>query len=148
MGPCAFWIAPRNSTGVGKVWSKIYEYDNDGKDSATWCSESINAKGLFDIVIPSNIPSGEYILRSEIVDLTNAYVSNYDDFTMGPRVYSGCVVIDVTGGDDTPLKNPVSILDVYKPYNKTPMFLKNAKAAGFKLPGPAPYTTGKPPAAA
>ncbi|KAJ2823450.1 hypothetical protein GGI24_003676 [Coemansia furcata] len=146
-GPCVFWIAPIASKGVGKVWSKIHEYVNDRNEAnSNWCTQSINQNGWYDFAIPSDIPTGKYILRSELIDITNAYVSNYDDFTMGPRFYPGCIVISVTKGGSGPLKNPVSILDVYKPYNKKAMFPKEMKSKDFVLPGPAPYTTGKVPA--
>ncbi|KAJ2728549.1 hypothetical protein IW152_005940, partial [Coemansia sp. BCRC 34962] len=145
-GPCAFWLAPVSSKGVGKVWSKIYEYTNNGKDDdIKWCSDAIAAnKGFYDILIPSGIAKGTYILRSEIIDIRDASVSNYNDFSMGPRFHSNCLLLEITGTGTTPLKSPVSILEVYKPYYKKPLLPKTVKNGEFKLPGPSPYPPAKP----
>ncbi|KAJ2058919.1 hypothetical protein GGI17_004747 [Coemansia sp. S146] len=143
VGPCSFWLAPFTSKGIGKVWSKIHEYANDGTDDKTnWCSAQLATKGYFDFVIPSDIAPGKYILRSELINILGASVANYDDFTSGPEFYSNCQVLEVTGSGTAPLKNPVSILEAYKKYYKTPLFPKGTKNSKFAFPGPAPYTTG------
>ncbi|KAJ2022758.1 hypothetical protein H4218_001936 [Coemansia sp. IMI 209128] len=145
-GPCTFWLAPVSSKGIGKVWSKIYEYTNNGKDGdeTKWCSDAITTKGYYDVLIPSEIAKGTYILRSEIIDIVDASVSNYDDYSMGPRFYPNCLLLDITGTETAPLKSPVSILDVYKPYYKKPLLPKTVKSSQFKLPSPAPYAPAKP----
>ncbi|KAJ2755942.1 hypothetical protein GGI19_001236 [Coemansia pectinata] len=146
VGPCVFWLSPLEKKGVGKVWSKIHEYTNDGgEDAANWCSAKIvNSKNYYDFTIPGEIIPGKYLLRTEIIDIISAGKTNYDDFTMGPHFYSNCLVLDITGNGTAPLKNPVSIIDVYKPYYKKPFYVEGTKNNLFKLPGPAPYTTGKP----
>ncbi|KAJ2111359.1 hypothetical protein IW146_005414 [Coemansia sp. RSA 922] len=62
---------------------------------------------------------------------------------MGAHFYSDCLVLDITGSGNATLKNPVSILDVYKPYYKKAMFPLGSKDNKFTLPGPAPYTKGE-----
>ncbi|KAJ2872755.1 hypothetical protein GGH93_003766 [Coemansia aciculifera] len=145
-GPCIFWLSPLEKKGVGKVWSKIHEYKNDGKASGSaWCSAKIASNGdFYEFNIPSDIIPGKYILRSEIIDLQESYVSNYKDYAMGAHIYSNCLVLDITGNGTAPLKNPVSILETYKPYYKMPMFPIGTDDSKFALPGPAPYTSGKP----
>ncbi|KAJ2834919.1 hypothetical protein FBU31_001719 [Coemansia sp. 'formosensis'] len=145
VGPCSFWLAPVASNGVGKVWTKIHEYTNDGNEKTNWCSAKIvNNGGYYQFTIPSEITPGTYILRTELIDILGASKTNYDDFTMGPRFHSNCLVVKITGKGTSPLKNPVSIMDVYKPYNKTPMLPTTMANSAFKLPGPPAYTTGKP----
>ncbi|KAJ2068410.1 hypothetical protein GGI03_003156 [Coemansia sp. RSA 2337] len=145
VGPCAFWLSPLEKKGVGKVWSKIYEYTNDGEEKATnWCSAKIvNSNNFLDFPIPEDIIPGKYLLRTEIIDILGGEKTNYADFTMGPHFYSNCLVLDITGNGTAPLKNPVSILDVYKPYYKKPFYTEGTKNKDFTLPGPAPYTKGK-----
>ncbi|KAJ2099347.1 hypothetical protein GGI09_002832 [Coemansia sp. S100] len=143
VGPCSFWLAPLASKGVGKVWSKIHEYANDGKsEKSNWCSAELSKKGYFDFVIPADITPGKYILRSELINILAAGTTNYADFTSGPEFYSSCLVLDITGSGTAALKTPVSILEAYKSYYKTPLFPKGTKDNKFAFPGPAPYTTG------
>ncbi|KAJ2039222.1 hypothetical protein H4S04_008168 [Coemansia sp. S16] len=145
-GPCVFWLSPLEKKGVGKVWSKVHEYTNDGKASdSAWCTSKIATDGgYYGFIIPEDIIPGKYLLRTEIIDLLEAYVSNYEDYAMGAHFYSDCLVLDITGSGNATLKNPVSIMDVYKPFYKKAMFPIGSNDSKFTLPGPAPYTTGKP----
>ncbi|KAJ2415999.1 hypothetical protein GGI10_001296 [Coemansia sp. RSA 2530] len=137
-GPCTFWLAPASSKGKGKVWSKIHQYINNGKDGVEtkWCTDIITAnKGFYDVPIPTGLAKGTYILRSEIIDIRDASVSNYDDFSMGPRFHPNCLLIDVYSIGDDPLKSSESILEVYKPYYKSPMLPETTSYSQLKLPG-------------
>ncbi|KAJ2334330.1 hypothetical protein GGI00_001904 [Coemansia sp. RSA 2681] len=89
-----------------------------------------------------NIAAGQYYLRSEIIDIEDAYESNYNDFTMGPRFHSNCFLLDITGEGKASLNNTVDIMEAYKPYYKKllrPLKIVNSK---FKTPGPVAETKG------
>ncbi|KAJ2641178.1 hypothetical protein GGF44_002238 [Coemansia sp. RSA 1694] len=144
LGPCSFWLAKLSSKGLGASWTKIHQqtYDAD-KTTTEWCTNEIlragsdKKAGTYDLVIPKGIEKGLYLLRSEIIDLTGAAVSNYDDYTMGARYYPNCLVLDITGDGSSPLKNPVDILNEYKKYYKTPLMTGGLDLTKFKYPGPA-----------
>lgn len=70
---------------------KIYE---DGLDSSgVWAvTRLVNNKGKVNIPIPSCIPSGNYLLRAELIALHGA--SSYP----GAQFYMECAQINVTGG--------------------------------------------------
>ncbi|KAJ1918119.1 hypothetical protein GGI09_004541 [Coemansia sp. S100] len=140
-GPCTFWLAPYASKGTGQVWSKFQEFKFEGdNDSAKWCTDKILDKGYYVLNIPAYIGKGKYYLRTEIIDITDAQKTNYEDFTAGPRFHSNCMVLEVTSNSTAPLKNPVNILEAYKKYYKTPLFPKGTANSNFTLPGPAPYS--------
>ncbi|KAJ2746861.1 hypothetical protein GGI20_001014 [Coemansia sp. BCRC 34301] len=147
-GPCSFWLAKQSFKGIGPNWSKIQEYTNNGKtgEDAKWCTDEIlttydgkKKAGTFDVQIPEDIEPGLYILRSEIIDILHAEVTNYDDYTMGARYYPNCLVLDITGEGTTPLKGTADIMKEYKKYYKTPLLA--SPSAKFVYPGPKALTT-------
>ncbi|KAI4917159.1 hypothetical protein J4E90_003666 [Alternaria incomplexa] len=99
LGPIMVYLARVDdalSTKVtGLKWFKIYE---DGMDAnGEWAVTRLyNNKGLVDFVLPSCIPSGQYLLRAELIALHAA--SNYP----GAQLYMECAQINVTG-DPHPL---------------------------------------------
>ncbi|KAJ2839719.1 hypothetical protein FBU31_000640 [Coemansia sp. 'formosensis'] len=99
----------------------------------------VNNGGYYEFTIPSEIMPGTYILRTELIDILSASKTNYEDFTMGARFHSNCLVVKITGSGKSPLKNPVSIMDAYKPYYKKPMLPTTLATKDFKLPGPPAY---------
>jgi Auxiliary Activity family 9 (formerly GH61) len=79
------------TTVTGLKWFKIYE---DGLDSnGVWAvTRLVNNKGKVNVKIPSCIPSGNYLLRAELIALHPA--SSYP----GAQFYMECAQINVTGG--------------------------------------------------
>ncbi|KAJ2580753.1 hypothetical protein GGH95_002421 [Coemansia sp. RSA 1836] len=136
VGPCSFWLAKQSTKGVGAVWSKIDQYTIG--DKKEWCSAHIiNGSGTYDLTLPSDIAPGVYILRSELIDVSDAADSNYDDFTSGARYHSSCVVLDIASKGTSELKNPVDIIKAYKKYYKAPLMPKTVEPSKFVYPGPA-----------
>ncbi|KAJ2736743.1 hypothetical protein IW152_000497 [Coemansia sp. BCRC 34962] len=143
-GPCSFWLAPYSSKGKGKVWSKIHQFTYKGNDDACkWCSSFIKDKGYYDVPLPKGIAPGKYYFRAEVIDHNGARdKSNYLDFTAGAHYYVDCNLIEITGTGTDSLKSPISIMDAYKKYYKTPLFPSTMKNTEFVMPGDdAPFRT-------
>ncbi|KAI1497986.1 glycosyl hydrolase family 61-domain-containing protein [Biscogniauxia marginata] len=77
------------ATGVGAGWFKIDELDYvEGK----WANEIMSAQDMkHTFSLPSNLASGEYLLRSEMLALHGAQDLN------GAQFYIGCAQLKVTG---------------------------------------------------
>ncbi|KAJ2523410.1 hypothetical protein GGI11_001469 [Coemansia sp. RSA 2049] len=72
VGPCMVYMAPLSSQGEGNVWFKVFEqgWDTEAKQ---WCTVMvIDNDGFFDVTIPAEIPSGDYIVRAELLALHKA----------------------------------------------------------------------------
>ncbi|KAJ2741510.1 hypothetical protein GGI20_005137, partial [Coemansia sp. BCRC 34301] len=140
-GPCSYWMAKASSKGTGPNWSKINAYYNtvDG-DKPDWCSNKLKRAGdnaYYEFQLPKLV-KGIYYLRAEIIDLSEASPTNYDDYTMGPRSYASCMMVEITGDGTETLKNLVDIMDTYKPYYKDKLLLGGSvKLKDFTYPGPA-----------
>ena len=78
----------KDATGVGK-WFKIDELDSvDGK----WANEIMGANNMtHEFKLPTGLPSGEYLLRSEMLALHGAQTVG------GAQFYIGCAQLKVTG---------------------------------------------------
>ncbi|KAF3929209.1 Endoglucanase-4 [Arthrobotrys entomopaga] len=80
------------STGSG-TWFKIQELDYV---NGQWANEVLEANnGLFSFKLPTNLPSGQYLLRSEMEALHGSQTIN------GTQWYIGCMQLDITGPGGT-----------------------------------------------
>ncbi|KAK3687480.1 glycosyl hydrolase family 61-domain-containing protein [Podospora appendiculata] len=80
---------------AGGGWFKIWDEGYDEKEKLWSTTKLNNAKGLLSIRLPSGLPSGYYLLRSEIVTLQN--VTNG---VVAPQFYIGCAQLYVQGADN------------------------------------------------
>ncbi|KAJ4292422.1 hypothetical protein N0V90_009084 [Kalmusia sp. IMI 367209] len=80
-------------TGVGAGWFKIDELDYvDGK----WANEIMGAANMSrEFTLPTGLPSGEYLLRSEMLALHGAQTVG------GAQFYIGCAQLKITGTGST-----------------------------------------------
>ncbi|KAH8151405.1 uncharacterized protein LAJ45_04609 [Morchella importuna] len=117
-------------------WFKIY---HDGLTlsgtTETWAVDKLVANaGKYSHTIPSNIASGDYLLRSEIIALHGA------GSTGGAQLYMGCAQITVTGGGSASpatvslpgaysASDPGILVGIYWP-----------KLTSYTIPGPAVYS--------
>ncbi|KAJ2006194.1 hypothetical protein GGI04_001961 [Coemansia thaxteri] len=139
-GPCMVYLAPLESDGVGKVWFKIFE---DGYDLTTkkFCTEKMmDTKGKLDIVIPEDIPQGNYLMRTEVIALHTAderYAGNDDG--PGAELFPNCAQIFlISKGTANPEKyeipgiygfdDPGILINIYDPIKS------------YKIPGPPLYS--------
>lgn len=129
-GPCNTYMAKlTGDTPPTDGWFKIAESVGDGKK---WCTEIfIDNKGVQTIKIPSSIPDGKYIVRSELLALHGANGKG------GAQFYMGCAAIEVSGGTGSYPTNTVSIPGYLKDDDPSVFFdLYNKSQKDYKNPGP------------
>lgn len=134
-GPVIVYLA-KSETGKGAVWFKIYE---DGYTSGSWATDRlIGNRGLVSITIPSDIASGNYLLRGEILALHNAY--NVD----GIQPYVGCIELTISGSGTA---NPggVSFPGAYSASGTGMIFDLYKAFSSYPIPGPALYSPSSVP---
>ncbi|KAJ2457263.1 hypothetical protein GGI02_006155, partial [Coemansia sp. RSA 2322] len=83
-GPCTVYMSSVNDSPTGANWFKVYQKAWDA--TGFWCSQQVNKKPL-EITIPADIADGDYRIRTEVIDLTNAKGSNAVDPSQGPQFY-------------------------------------------------------------
>ncbi|KAJ2087061.1 hypothetical protein IW138_005218 [Coemansia sp. RSA 986] len=137
-GPCMVYMAPLSSQGDGDVWFKIFEegYDVDEKKYCT--IQVIDNHGRMDVTIPKEIPSGDYIVRAELVALYPTKVVGTTQF------YPNCVVVSVTNGAASSLPMGYAIPGIYGYKDEGVLYGRRDDPAKYVVPGPpifAPNTT-------
>ncbi|TGJ80470.1 hypothetical protein E0Z10_g8292 [Xylaria hypoxylon] len=109
LGPMAIYakqVPSASQDPTGASWFKLWEYGYD-ETSHTWATEKLIANdGIVSVRIPSAMPTGQYLIRPEIIALHN--------LAAGPaQFYTGCAQISVEGGSskslDIPAQHKVSI---------------------------------------
>jgi len=95
-GPLIYYLAKvdnaATANAAGLKWFKVAQ---DGLDvgAGTWgVDRMINAGGWHSFKMPSCVPSGQYLLRTELLALHSASTAG------GAQFYISCVQINVTGG--------------------------------------------------
>jgi len=136
LGPCLVYMA-KSDTGAGPVWFKIFE---EGINIANqqWCSMRVKAnKGLLEFTIPANLPSGNYLMRGEVIALHDGNTIN------GAQPYVSCAEITLTGPADGVLPSSdylVAIPGAYKPTDPGLKFnVYNTAIKNYTIPGPKLY---------
>ncbi|QRW16073.1 glycoside hydrolase family 61 protein [Rhizoctonia solani] len=94
--------------GSGTVWTKIYSSGLISASSQTWATDVVNSNGgKHSFILPKSIPSGDYLIRGEIIALHVA--QSYP----GAQFYIGCAQISVVnGGSASPPK--IALPGAYK----------------------------------
>ncbi|KAJ2744056.1 hypothetical protein GGI20_003277 [Coemansia sp. BCRC 34301] len=147
-GPCNYWLASTAQGTDNLKWFRIGERGYTEADG--WCTDFIRKNGRDTVSMPDDLPSGDYLFRAEVIDLTFAGKTNADDITMGPQFYPDCIKYTVTGGKDTkiPTDGLVSLADAYQLTDQG--LLLNLTADGkppgnkYKVPGPAIHNQRNP----
>ncbi|KAK3324125.1 glycosyl hydrolase family 61-domain-containing protein [Cercophora scortea] len=129
----------QTTSAAGGGWFKIWDEGYDEKQKLWSTIKLNNAKGLLSIRLPSGLPSGYYLLRSEIVT-----IQNVTNGVVAPQFYIGCAQLYVQGADDAapiPDSKTVSIPGHIHPSDIGITF--NIYEVPLKLPyvtlGPKPY---------
>ncbi|KAI1073526.1 glycosyl hydrolase family 61-domain-containing protein [Whalleya microplaca] len=116
-------------------WSKIFE---SGYDSATkkWGNDILNDNcGKQDVVVPTGIPAGDYLVRAETIALHAAGSEG------GAQFYMTCYQISVTGGGAASpagvsfpgaysATDPGILINIYNDFGE------------YQIPGPDVYAAG------
>ncbi|KAI9504834.1 glycosyl hydrolase family 61-domain-containing protein [Coemansia spiralis] len=134
-GPCIVYMAPMSSNGAGDVWFKVYEsgWNNITKQ---WCTDKlIDKRGLLDIIIPSNIKAGDYLLRGEIIALHGA------SRLSGTQFFPNCVQLTITGGGSSE-PTGVALPGYYKATDPGILYRRSqTDNSKYIIPGPPIYNS-------
>ncbi|KAI1080704.1 glycosyl hydrolase family 61-domain-containing protein [Whalleya microplaca] len=142
LGPMAIYAKKVRDTSddpTGGGWFKLWE---DGHDDSTqkWATDELIANdGIVSVQMPSSLPSGNYLVRPEIIALHN--------LAAGPaQFYVGCAQISIDAGASKPLDIPaayeVSIPGYIKASDPSVNFNSNPDAPKhfpYPMPGPQMY---------
>ncbi|KAK1778108.1 glycoside hydrolase [Copromyces sp. CBS 386.78] len=137
-GPTQYYLAKvptvssaTNFDGSGAVWFKIFTTmpTMDKKKQLTRPGQ--NEYTTVNATIPSNVPSGEYLLRVEQIALHMASQPNKAQF------YIACSQIQITGGGNGNPEPLVSLPGAYKPNDPGILVnLHNMQPDAYQPPGP------------
>ncbi|KAJ2402960.1 hypothetical protein GGI23_000325 [Coemansia sp. RSA 2559] len=133
-GPCMAYMAPLSSQGAGPVWFKIYEegYDIQAK---LWCTDKIiNAWGIMNVVVPKNIPDGDYLVRAEVLALHQTVVVGSTQF------YPNCFVLTVRNGQGPSMPKGYLIPGIYDYHDPGILYGRNGNLVDYQVPGPPVFT--------
>ncbi|KAJ1904499.1 hypothetical protein LPJ81_002462 [Coemansia sp. IMI 209127] len=134
VGPCMVYMAPLISQGEGPVWFKIYE-DGWCTDAKKWCTiKLIDNNGYLEVTIPENIPSGDYLVRPELLALHQATIVG------GAQFYPNCLVVTVTGGTTSTMPFGYSIPGIYSPQDPGILYNRKDDPTTYVIPGPPIFT--------
>jgi hypothetical protein len=96
--------------GTGNVWVKISQLGYNPSANPPWASDFLRERGAkWDVVIPSGLAPGSYLLRHEILGLHAAGQRN------GAQFYPSCTHIRVTSGGSTQLPSGIALPGAYSP---------------------------------
>jgi hypothetical protein len=116
-------------------WIKIDQAGLVAGSSSTWVQGATLFKGQpYNFTLPPQIPTGNYIMRHEIIALHNAQSAN------GAEHYPACINLKVTGGSQSvqslPTTNAIKLPGGYNPQD--PGLLVNVYNPGFTYTFPGP----------
>ena len=118
------------ATGVGAGWFKIDELDNvDGK----WANEIMGANNMtHEFALPTGLPSGEYLLRSEMLALHGAQTVG------GAQFYIGCAQLKIEGTGSGTCTPTIELPGAYNENDKNiyiPNVYNGFDASTYTAPG-------------
>ncbi|KAJ2689477.1 hypothetical protein GGH99_002811 [Coemansia sp. RSA 1285] len=134
-------MAPLDSNGQGSVWFKIFE---DGFDPASrkWCVDKIRAnKGKLDVKLPADIKNGDYLLRTEVISLQEAFADYAVTPANGAQYYPNCGQVTISGGGNAVPKG-YAIPGIYKSNDPGIHFNIYVEYNSYPIPGPPVYVSG------
>lgn len=125
-----------------KTQLKWFKVEQQGFQNGQWAMSQLQSQGsTWHTPIPSDLASGNYVLRSEIVNLDVAKPNPGVNYP-GPQSYVGCINLKVTGGGNS---NPDGVVasNLMSSNNDLGANLNIYEASPtFQLPGPAVETGG------
>ncbi|KAI1275842.1 fungal cellulose binding domain-containing protein [Xylaria sp. FL0933] len=138
-GPVNVYLSqvPDSSTADGSTsWYKIFadSWSSKGSvgDSDNWGTNDLNTCcGKMDVTIPADTPSGDYLLRAEVIALHTASQSG------GAQFYMSCYQITVAGGSGGSLPAGVKLPGAFKASDPGIQVNIHAKMSSYVNPGPA-----------
>jgi cellulase len=135
-------VADAASADGSAGWFKVFQ-DGWAKksgggsgDDDFWGVKDLNTCcGKMDVKIPADLPSGDYLLRAEVIALHTAGGAG------GAQFYMTCYQLSVTGsGSASPAT--VSFPGAYKATDPGILVNIHSAMSGYTVPGPAVYSGG------
>ncbi|KAL2022538.1 hypothetical protein VTK56DRAFT_5145 [Thermocarpiscus australiensis] len=126
------------SSGWFKVFQDTWAKNPSGYsgDDDYWGTKDLNqCCGKMNVKIPSDLPSGDYLLRAEVIALHVA------GSTGGAQFYMTCYQLTVTGGGSAS-PSTVSFPGAYKASDPGILVNIHAPMSTYVAPGPAVYSGG------
>ncbi|KAJ1998678.1 hypothetical protein GGI04_004897 [Coemansia thaxteri] len=143
-GPCNFYMAS-TAAGTDKLsWFRIAEQGYETERG--WCTDIIKTTGSLVVSIPDNLKGGDYLFRTEVIDLAYADKTATQDPSRGAQFYADCLKFNIPGNTNgiIPSTNLVSFPGAYKETDPSLVLTLGAdgKPTGGKytVPGPALYS--------
>ncbi|KAK4040375.1 glyoside hydrolase [Parachaetomium inaequale] len=127
------------STGWFKIFSNSWSKKAGGNsgDDDNWGTRDLsNCCGRMDVKIPSDIASGDYLLRAEALALHTAGQAG------GAQFYMSCYQITVTGGSGTASPATVKFPGAYGASDPGIKVDIHSALSSYIAPGPAVYSGG------
>ncbi|KAJ2303490.1 hypothetical protein IWW55_002898, partial [Coemansia sp. RSA 2706] len=135
IGPCLVYMAAAESNGDGDAWFKIFESGVDSS-SGQWCTTKLIANdGKLDVVIPSDLKPGNYLLRPELIALHGARREGQCQF------FPNCAQLQITGSGSAQPAG-VALPGYYKATDPGILYAKKSDNSGYVIPGPPVYQPG------
>ncbi|KAI1081489.1 glycosyl hydrolase family 61-domain-containing protein [Whalleya microplaca] len=136
IGPVLTYVAScgDDCSTVDKTALKWIKIDESGYDTATstWASQTLIDNGSkWTTTVPSDLPSGNYVFRHEIIALHGASSAN------GAQNYPQCMNIAVTGGGSGTLPAGTLGTELYTAEDPGILFNPYTTITSYTIPGPA-----------
>jgi len=140
-GPIITYLAKTSSAGAERNPSSLswFKIAQDGLNGNKWAVDTLlSNNGKWTVKLPSNIASGDYLIRNEIIALHSA--SNQG----GAQFYIGCAQLSITGGGSAS-PSGVKFPGAYSAQDKGILVsIYNAQGqpypSSYSIPGPAVYS--------
>ncbi|KAJ2505511.1 hypothetical protein GGI11_006982 [Coemansia sp. RSA 2049] len=138
-GPCMVYMAALSTQGDNDAWFKIYEGGFDATQKK-WCATRlIDNWGILNVTVPRNIPSGDYLVRSEVLALHPTLVRGATQF------YPNCFIATVANGAAATLPRLYPIPGIYGYDDPGVYFSRAQDPTSYTIPGPPLFTDGGDP---
>lgn len=143
-GPVIVYMAPvddaSSAEGADAAWFKVFQdtWSSNGTSGSSdnWGTKDLNTCcGMMDVVIPTDIAPGDYLLRAEAIALHAAGSSG------GAQFYMTCYQITVTGSGST-VPDTVSIPGAYAASDPGILINIYQSMTTYEAPGPTVYSGG------
>jgi len=133
-------VSDASSADGSTPWYKIFadSWSSKGSvgDGDNWGTNDLNACcGKMDVKIPDSTPSGDYLLRAEVIALHTAGQAG------GAQFYMSCYQLTVTGGSGS-VPAGVSLPGAFKASDPGIQVNIHAKMSSYVNPGPAVVSGG------
>ncbi|KZV93262.1 hypothetical protein EXIGLDRAFT_768270 [Exidia glandulosa HHB12029] len=142
-GPVIVYMAPvanaSTALATGQKWFKVAEAGLPSSSPDYWATQVLNDNcGHFTFKLPSDIPSGDYLLRAEVIAL---HVASQPG---GAQFYMSCYQISVSGGGSATPSPMVAFPGAYSASDPGILINIYTQLNSYTIPGPAPFATVSP----